>query len=41
MDLTLIDVTDIPGVEEGDEVVLFGRQGGLIRRLTPTRHLEA
>jgi alanine racemase len=27
MDLTLIDVTDIPGVEEGDEVVLFGRQG--------------
>ena len=27
MDLTLIDVTNIPGVEEGDEVVLFGRQG--------------
>ncbi|NIQ03880.1 MAG: alanine racemase, partial [Nitrospinaceae bacterium] len=27
MDLTLIDVTDLPAVEVGDEVVLFGRQG--------------
>ena len=27
MDMILIDVTDIPGVEEGDEVVIFGRQG--------------
>ncbi len=27
MDMTMVDVTDIPGVEVGDEVVLFGRQG--------------
>jgi alanine racemase len=27
MDQTMIDVTDVPGVEVGDEVVLFGRQG--------------
>lgn len=27
MDLTMADVTDIPGVEVGDEVVLLGRQG--------------
>ena len=27
MDLTLVDVTDIPGVEQGDEVVLFGKTG--------------
>ena len=27
MDMTLIDVTDIPNVQPGDEVVLFGRQG--------------
>jgi alanine racemase len=27
MDLTMIDVTNIPGVERGDEVVLIGRQG--------------
>jgi alanine racemase len=27
MDLTMVDVTDIEGVKEGDEVVLFGRQG--------------
>ena len=25
MDLTLVDVTDVPGAAEGDEVVLFGR----------------
>ena len=28
MDLTMIDVTDIRGVTQGDEVVLLGRQGG-------------
>ncbi|HZU77767.1 MAG TPA: alanine racemase, partial [Dehalococcoidia bacterium] len=27
MDMTMIDVTDIDGVQEGDEVVLIGRQG--------------
>ncbi len=27
MDLTMVDVTGIPGVSLGDEVVLFGRQG--------------
>ena len=27
MDLCLIDVTDVEGVEVEDEVVLFGRQG--------------
>lgn len=27
MNNTMVDVTDIPGVAEGDEVVLFGRQG--------------
>ncbi len=27
MDLTMIDVTDIPGVSIGDEVILIGRQG--------------
>ncbi|MBC7335163.1 MAG: alanine racemase, partial [Clostridia bacterium] len=27
MDQTMIDVTDVEGVAEGDEVVLFGRQG--------------
>jgi alanine racemase len=24
MDMTMIDVTDIPGVKEGDEVIIFG-----------------
>lgn len=28
MDQTLVDVTDVPGVELGDEVVLYGRQNG-------------
>ena len=28
MDLTMLDVTDIDGVEEGDEVVILGSQGG-------------
>ena len=27
MDQTMIDVTDVPGVETGDEVVVYGRQG--------------
>ena len=27
MDQTMIDVTDVPGIEVGDEVVLFGRMG--------------
>ena len=26
MDLTMVDVTDVPGVQLGDEVVLWGRQ---------------
>lgn len=26
MDLTMVDVTDVPGVQMGDEVVLLGRQ---------------
>ena len=29
MDLTMVDVTDVPGVAVGDEVVLFGEQGGV------------
>jgi alanine racemase len=28
MDMTMLDVTGVPGVVEGDEVVLIGRQGG-------------
>ena len=27
MDMTMLDITDIKGVKEGDEVVIFGRQG--------------
>ena len=27
MDLTLIDGSDIPGVQVGDEVILLGKQG--------------
>ena len=30
MDMTLIDVTDIPDVQMGDEVVIFGKQGNEI-----------
>jgi alanine racemase len=26
MDMTMIDVTDIPGVQEGDDVLLFGSE---------------
>ncbi len=29
MDMTMVDVTDVPGVAIGDEVVLLGEQGGL------------
>jgi len=25
MDMTMIDVTDIPGLEEGEEVIIFGK----------------
>ena len=28
MDLTIVDVTEIPGVEIDDEAVIIGRQGG-------------
>jgi alanine racemase len=28
MDLTIVDVTGIPGVEIDDEAVIIGRQGG-------------
>jgi len=27
MDLTMVDVSEIPGVQVGDEVVLLGKQG--------------
>lgn len=26
MDMTMIDVTDVPGVQEGDEVIIFGQE---------------
>jgi alanine racemase len=29
MDLTIIDVTDVPGAEVGDEALLIGERGGL------------
>jgi alanine racemase len=29
MDLTLVDVTNIPGVQEGDDVLLIGSSGSL------------
>ena len=29
MDQCMVDVTDVPGVRLGDEVVLMGSQGGL------------
>ncbi len=38
MDLTTVDVTDIPEVELGDEVVLIGEQGG--ERITANDHAE-
>jgi alanine racemase len=27
MDMILVNVTDVPGVQAGDEVVIFGKQG--------------
>jgi len=33
MDLTMVDVTDLPETREGDEVVLFGRSGDRILRV--------
>ncbi len=30
MDLTMLDVTDVPGVAVGDEVVMFGEQQGVL-----------
>ena len=38
MDLTTIDVTDIPGVEIGDEVVILGEQGK--ERITAWDHAD-
>ena len=46
MDMTLIDVTDVPGVEVGDEVALIGQQGNEritaddLARLSQTIHYE-
>ncbi len=40
MDLTLLDVTDIPGVEVGDEVVLIGQaDGGSVTALEIAREI--
>ncbi|MGC9157484.1 MAG: alanine racemase [Terracidiphilus sp.] len=39
MDQTVIDVTDIPGVEPGDEVVILGAQGG--QAITAFDHAQA
>jgi len=39
MDQTVIDVTEIPGVEAGDEVVILGQQGGEI--ITAYDHADA
>lgn len=39
MDLAVLDVTDIPGVAAGDEVVLIGTQGG--ETITALDHAEA
>jgi len=33
MDLTMVDLTDVPGVQAGDEVVLFGEQDGAALRV--------
>ncbi len=38
MDLTIVDVTDVPGVEIGDEVVLIGEQGR--ERITAYEHAD-
>jgi alanine racemase len=39
MDQTVIDVTEIPGVDAGDEVVILGSQGGEV--ITAFDHAEA
>jgi alanine racemase len=39
MDQTVLDVTEIPGVEAGDEVVILGTQGG--ETITAFDHAEA
>jgi alanine racemase len=39
MDQTVLDVTEIPGVEAGDEVVILGSQGG--ETITAFDHAEA
>ena len=31
MDMLMLDVTDVPGATEGDEVVIFGKQGEAVR----------
>jgi alanine racemase len=28
MDMTMVDVTDVPGVQPGDEVIIIGGEGG-------------
>lgn len=38
MDLTIVDVTHIPGIEIGDEVVLIGRSGG--EQITAVDHAQ-
>jgi alanine racemase len=39
MDQSVVDVTDIPGVEPGDEVVILGTQGS--ETITAFDHAEA
>jgi alanine racemase len=39
MDQTVLDVTEIPGVEAGDEVVILGSQGG--ETITAFDHADA
>jgi alanine racemase len=39
MDQAVLDVTDIPGVEAGDEVVILGSQGD--ETITAFNHAEA
>ena len=41
MDLCMVDVTDVPGVEVGDEVVLIGRQGSEVQDAHQLAALES
>jgi alanine racemase len=44
MDMLMIDVTDIPSVTEGDEVVIFGKQGNTfqsVKKLAAAAHTIA